>query len=108
VEATTRRIAPAACSPYALVWLALRLDGRASLACTDLPACGGAWWRDADWPLAFRLDADPGADGLVAMHWAHRLGAFLVVLAVAALARRLLREPGLAGAGWLLLGLLAG
>ncbi|MDD4880842.1 MAG: COX15/CtaA family protein [Gallionellaceae bacterium] len=80
----------------------------AALACADFPTCGGAWWPDADWRSAFRIDGEAGLDALVAMHWAHRLGAVLVTLAVAALAWRLLREPGRGKPGWWLLGLLAG
>lgn len=78
----------------------------AGLACADFPTCGGVWWPQADWSAAFRIDRDPGLDALVAIHWAHRLGALLVILTVAALAVRLLRR-GWTVAGWLLLGLLA-
>lgn len=79
----------------------------AALACADFPTCGGVWWPPADWSAAFRIDGAAGSDALVAMHWAHRLGALLVSLAVAALAWRLWRK-GRSVAGWLLLGLLAG
>jgi cytochrome c oxidase assembly protein subunit 15 len=87
----------------------------AAVACTDFPTCGGNWWPAADWPAAFRLDralgldaagAPLGLDALVAIHWAHRLGALLVAASVGWLAWRLLRAPGLARHGWLLLGLL--
>jgi len=121
-----------------LVWLAARLGGRAwpgrsapaglaliavavqialggwvsshyaALACADFPTCGGAWWPDADWLAAFGMAGDPGFVALVAMHWAHRMGAVLVLLAVGGLAWRLLHEPGQAGTGRWLLGLLAG
>lgn len=80
----------------------------AALACTDFPTCGGAWWPDADWLAAFGMAGDPGFAALVAMHWAHRMGAVLVLLVVGGLAWRLLHEPGQAGAGRWLLGLLAG
>lgn len=75
----------------------------AALACADFPTCGGVWWPDADWLTAFRIDGEPGFPALVAMHWAHRLGAVLVMVAVGSLVWKLLREPGFAGrAGWLL------
>jgi cytochrome c oxidase assembly protein subunit 15 len=87
----------------------------AALACADFPTCGGRWWPDADWSAAFRLDsavgqaADvPGVDALVAMHWAHRLGAVLASLAVAGLAWSLWRQPAFAGAARWLVALLVG
>jgi cytochrome c oxidase assembly protein subunit 15 len=82
----------------------------AALACGDFPTCGGAWWPAADWVNAFRLDHDPdaaaNAEARIAMHWAHRLGAVLVMLAVAVLGLRLMLMPGFVALGGNLLGLL--
>lgn len=90
----------------------------AALACSDFPTCGGAWWPAADWANAFRLDHDPNAavnseantepnaEARIAMHWAHRLGAVLVTLAVASLGVRLMFMPGYIALGGILLVLL--
>jgi len=51
----------------------------ASLACPDFPTCHGTLF--------------PRMEGLVGIHYAHRLGAYLVFFAVAALAIRSLRVP---------------
>jgi len=62
----------------------------AALACTDLPACQGRWWPNADFASGFRFVRELGRTGeggmlpleaLTAIHFAHRLGA-LVALAV--------------------------
>jgi cytochrome c oxidase assembly protein subunit 15 len=75
----------------------------AVLACEGVPTCNGQWWPATDWPRAFQLlrplggDASPGSDAvmsfeaLVTIHLAHRLGAVIATLALAALAWRLWR-----------------
>ena len=72
----------------------------AVLACRDFPTCQGAWWPDADWAQAFVLDRALGAGAgggflpfaaLTAIHLAHRLGALVVVTALAGLAWQLHR-----------------
>ena len=87
----------------------------AALACTDFPTCGGPWWPQADWARAFQINRELGLDAggqalgleaLVAMHWAHRLGALVVTLGVGVLGLRLLARPGWRGWGGMLLGLL--
>lgn len=86
----------------------------AAVACTGFPTCNGAWWPAVDWLVAFHpgrelgLTANGGLlglDALMAIHWAHRLGALLVTGAVGWLAWRL-QCTGRGRAGWLLLGLL--
>jgi len=86
----------------------------AAVACTGFPTCNGAGWPAADWLAAFRPDRELGLaanggllglDALVAIHWAHRLGALLAAAAVGWLAWRLLRV-GNCRAAWLLLGVL--
>lgn len=86
----------------------------AALACGDFPTCGGLWWPEADYANAFHVVRELGmtADGaalssraLVAIHWAHRLGAVLVCLVLGGVVLGLLRQRagvllglGLAGA----------
>ncbi|MDY0014489.1 MAG: COX15/CtaA family protein [Rhodocyclaceae bacterium] len=73
----------------------------AALACVDFPACGGSLWPGADYGHAFHVVRELGmtADGeplpsgaLVAIHWAHRLGALVVGLVLGGLAWRLIRR----------------
>ena len=90
----------------------------AGLACVDLPTCGGAWWPAMDGEgfdptRALHMDAagQPiGNAALVAIHWAHRLGAVGATLGVALLIWRLVRAEQRGWARWLgllLLGQLA-
>jgi cytochrome c oxidase assembly protein subunit 15 len=71
----------------------------AALACTDFPTCQGSWLPPMDFAHAFTLRRELGQTGdggllpfaaLTAIHWSHRLGAVVVLLAVGALALRLL------------------
>jgi heme a synthase len=70
----------------------------AALACQDFPTCQGTWLPEMDFRHAFAVLRELGytTDGgllplaaLTAMHWAHRLGALLVVLSAGALIFRL-------------------
>jgi cytochrome c oxidase assembly protein subunit 15 len=70
----------------------------AVLACTDFPTCQGSWWPPMDFGHAFTLrrELGIGADGgylpfpaLTAIHYTHRLAAY-VVLAVMAIVAALL------------------
>ena len=70
----------------------------AVLACTDFPSCQGVWWPTMDFEHGFALRRELGAgkDGgylpfaaLTAIHFVHRLGAFVVLSALALLAWRL-------------------
>jgi cytochrome c oxidase assembly protein subunit 15 len=82
----------------------------AGLACTDLPTCGGAWWptMDAegfDPTRALHMDSagQPiGGSALVAIHWAHRLGAVAAALAVLLLVVRLFAAGLRSWGRWLL------
>jgi len=58
-------------------------------ACADFPACHGRWWPDMDFANAFVLWRGLGIDyeggvldapARVAIHYTHRLGAYLTVL----------------------------
>lgn len=76
----------------------------AVLACQGFPQCNGQWWPEA-------MDAEQGftilrhlgrageggflpAEALVAIHWAHRVFALVLVTALLALATLLWRQPG--------------
>ena len=87
---------------FALLWLQIALGGWVStnyavLACTDFPACQGSMWPAMDFAQGFTLWRELGAgnDGanlsfqaLTAIHYAHRIGSYVVfgVLAVLAIA----------------------
>ena len=86
-----------------LCWLQTTLGGWVStnyavLACTDFPACQGSWWPEMDFGEGFAPLRELGqtADGawlpfaaLTAIHYVHRLGAYLVLVAIVLLAWRL-------------------
>ncbi len=70
----------------------------AVLACSDFPTCQGVWWPPMDFEHGFALQRELGAgkDGgylpfaaLTAIHFVHRLGAFVVLGALALLSWRL-------------------
>ncbi len=101
---------------FALLWLQIALGGWVStnyavLACTDFPTCQNSFWPAMDFRQGFTLWRELGAglDGgnisfqaLTAIHYVHRLSAYLVFAAMLALAVRLYRSPVLrAEACWL-------
>ncbi len=70
----------------------------AVLACRDFPSCQGSWWPAMDFEhgFALRRELGVGKDGgalpfaaLTAIHYVHRLGAYVVLAAMAWLAWRL-------------------
>ncbi|MDB5819412.1 MAG: cytochrome controlling protein rane protein-like protein [Rhizobacter sp.] len=70
----------------------------AVLACSDFPTCQGSFWPAMDFDQAFTLlrALGRGSDGsyvtfaaLTAIHYVHRLGAYVVLVAMALLAWRL-------------------
>ena len=74
----------------------------AVLACNTFPLCQGSWWPMMDFQQAFEIWRPFGRlqDGsylsfaaLTAIHYAHRLMAYLVLLVLAAVAWRLHRSP---------------
>jgi cytochrome c oxidase assembly protein subunit 15 len=88
---------------YALLWLQIALGGWVStnyavLACSDFPTCQGSWWPEMDLRHGFALwrdlgmahtgDALPFA-ALTAIHYVHRLSAYVVFIALGWLAWRL-------------------
>jgi cytochrome c oxidase assembly protein subunit 15 len=101
---------------FALLWLQIALGGWVStnyavLACTDFPACQGSMWPSMDFSQGFTLWRELGAghDGasisfqaLTAIHYVHRLMAYLVFAVFLALAFCLHRVPAFrTSARWL-------
>jgi cytochrome c oxidase assembly protein subunit 15 len=82
----------------------------AVLACRDFPTCQGSWWPDMDAASGFvivRPLGESGGEGylpfaaLTAIHMAHRIGALVLLPALALLAWRL-RAAGAATRPWAL------
>ena len=76
----------------------------AVLACQDFPTCQGVWWPHTDFQAGFTLLRPLGGTGdggwlpfeaLTAIHLAHRLGAVLLLAALALLIWRLVRVAAL-------------
>ena len=106
------------CAVTALVWLQIALGGWVStnyavLACSEFPACQGSWWPDMNFQDGFSIWRALGEDArgqplafaaLTAIHYAHRLSAYVVFAGVVLLAWRLYRVPALRQAAkWLAL-----
>lgn len=82
----------------------------AAVACTDLPTCQGEWWPEMDFEHGFDLTQTVGpnylggqlaAEGRVAIHVSHRIGALVVLVYLGALLAALWRrgrEAGVRGA----------
>jgi heme a synthase len=93
----------------ALLWLQIALGGWVStnyavLACADFPACQGSWWPAMDFRQGFALWRDLGMTStgepigfaaLTAIHYTHRLVAYVVVAALVVLSLQLHRIEGL-------------
>ncbi|MHB1198552.1 MAG: COX15/CtaA family protein [Polaromonas sp.] len=109
----TRRFVLAA---FALLWLQIALGGWVStnyavLACTDFPSCQNSLWPAMDFRQGFTLWRELGAgraaggnisfQALTAIHYAHRLGAYLVLAVLWALAFSLHRTTFRKQARWL-------
>lgn len=93
----------------ALVFMQVTLGGWVStnyavLACTTFPQCNGAWWPAMNFdgfqlwrPLGFLADGSHiSYEALVAIHYVHRLFAYLVIAALLWLGWRLHTVPQLA------------
>jgi cytochrome c oxidase assembly protein subunit 15 len=70
----------------------------AVLACTDFPTCQGSWWPPMDFEHGYTLQRELGQTGagaflpfeaLTAIHYTHRLAAYVVLGAIGLLAWRL-------------------
>jgi len=125
--ATHEQVAPAALSlrkPAMIVGLLLLVQialggwvssNYAVLACTEFPLCQGVWVPPMDFAHGYTLWRKLGMTGdgaylpfaaLTAIHWTHRLFAFVVAVAMLWLAHKALRIDGLQKtARWLLLAL---
>jgi cytochrome c oxidase assembly protein subunit 15 len=99
-----------------LLWLSLALlllqsalggwvsSNYAVLACTDFPECQNSWWPLMDFQQGFEVWRELGITGrgeainfsaLTAIHYVHRLAAFLVLPLLGVLAWQLNRVPAL-------------
>lgn len=104
---------------FGLLWLQIALGGWVStnyavLACTQFPGCQGSMWPDMDFRLGFTLWRELGAGmngenitfaALTAIHYVHRLSAYVVFAAILALTIKLYRLPALRKQGQWLAGL---
>ncbi len=87
----------------------------AVLACSDFPTCQGRWWPEMDFRQGFEVwrglgltsqGEHIGFAALTAIHYVHRLMAYLVLLLLMLLAWQLNRQPGWRVASRWLAGLL--
>jgi cytochrome c oxidase assembly protein subunit 15 len=103
------RLRPALVVVTALLWLQIALGGWVStnyavLACSEFPTCQGSWWPNMDFQEGFTLWRHLGLNSageaitfpaLTAIHYVHRLMAFVVLGAMVWLGWRLWRVPGM-------------
>lgn len=94
---------------FALLWVQVALGGWVStnyavLACRDFPTCQGSWWPEMDLREGFSIWRELGQarsgdsipfPALTAIHYVHRLAAYVVLAALLWLAWRLWRVDGL-------------
>lgn len=94
---------------FALLWLQIALGGWVStnyavLACSEFPACQGSWWPDMDFRQGFSFWRELGEtrggeaiafSALTAIHYVHRLSAYVVFVAMGLTAWRLWSIPAL-------------
>ena len=109
IAAGGRALRPHAALGLLLLIVQIALGGWVStnyavMACPDFPLCHGRWVPDMDFHHGFTLWRPLGMTGdgelipfqsLVAIHWVHRLAAYLVFLVLGALAWRAWRVNGL-------------
>ena len=94
---------------FALLWLQVALGGWVStnyavLACTEFPGCQGSWWPTMDFRQGFELWRELGQTGagehitfaaLTAIHFTHRLLAYVVLAALGLVAWQLRKSGAL-------------
>jgi cytochrome c oxidase assembly protein subunit 15 len=104
---------------FFLLWLQIALGGWVStnyavLACTDFPACQNSMWPAMNFSEGFTLWRELGAgrngdnisfQALTAIHYVHRLSAYIVFAAMLLLAARLYKVQAMRRAAMWLLGL---
>lgn len=103
---------------FGLLWVQIALGGWVStnyavLACNEFPRCQGSWWPAMDFGSGFSLWRELGLNAsgqaipfqaLTAIHYAHRLSAYVVLLALLWLAWLMGRVHGMQSTGrWILL-----
>jgi heme a synthase len=95
-EALPKRIHTTLIGTFALVWLQIALGGWVStnyavLACDTFPACQKSWWPQMDFANGFSLWRELGLtslgenipfSALTAIHYTHRLSAYVVFIAL--------------------------
>ncbi len=100
---------------YAALWVQIALGAWVStnyavLACQTFPACQGSWWPDMDFRQGFEWWRALGKTGagehigfaaLTAIHYTHRLAAYVVFAVLGCAAWRLRGGPLHAQARWL-------
>ena len=105
----------------ALLWLQIALGGWVStnyavLACTDFPTCQNSFWPAMNFREAFTLWRELGAgrngdnisfQALTAIHYVHRLSAYVVFAAMLVVAARLYKIQALRSSALWLAGLAA-
>jgi cytochrome c oxidase assembly protein subunit 15 len=116
-----RALRPLAIAAFALLGLQIALGGWVStnyavMACPDFPLCHGRLLPQMDFAHGFTLWRDLGMTGsgepipfqaLVAIHWVHRMFAYVVIAALALLAWRAWRIDGLSTLAGVLAALVA-
>jgi cytochrome c oxidase assembly protein subunit 15 len=94
---------------FVLLWLQIALGGWVStnyavLACNEFPTCQGSWWPSMDFRQGFTVWRELGQDhtgeaitfpALTAIHYAHRLMAYAVLVAMLGLGWRLWPVEGM-------------
>ena len=102
-----------------LLWLQIALGGWVStnyavMACTDFPACQNSWWPAMNFQEAFTVWRELGAgrngdnisfQALTAIHYVHRLSAYVVFTAMLVLAFKLYKIEAMRNAALWLAGL---
>lgn len=106
-EALPRIVWWCAVGVFLALWMQIALGGWVStnyavLACTDFPSCQGSLWPAMNFQQGFTLWRSLGATGdggnisfqaLTAVHYVHRLGAYVLFVLVLALTAVLYRFP---------------
>ena len=101
--AVPKRLRAVLIATFALVWLQIALGGWVStnyavLACDTFPVCQKSWWPEMDFSMGFSLWRELGLtssgenitfSALTAIHYTHRLSAYVVFMALGYSAWRL-------------------
>ena len=94
--AVPKRLRTVLIATFALVWLQIALGGWVStnyavLACDTFPVCQKSWWPEMDFSMGFSLWRELGLtssgenitfSALTAIHYTHRLSAYVVFMAL--------------------------